>query len=319
MIVRVPEASGITQMLRESAYQGKEVNNMNQNPPALPVCDRTPHREALRITRMGTGQIPEIIRRHCAPCDAEQYGKGVHTLWFLPEAGVELEHVTGFGRKRARNAYELTYLGLGHRFVEDGGKIQTVVTRVLPIYSASRGPTHAQVVSEGNDAMLDILERERQIQNELEKTYNTDENGFAIDPFLEYGPSEVVLFGHTHPDLGCFFSPTDHRSNYSTPSVPMVTFVCDPIRKDMKAMVGVKGENVRVMVCHPRNQTASQRSPASRQCTVEDLWRKVSAMANILLRQAGIKGSFDCYHDWKGNSHMEFHIIYRPPKGTQQH
>lgn len=292
---------------------------MNGNPPELPASGRTTHQEAPRLARVPARHIPEMIRQHCAPCDVDQYGDGQHTLWFLPEAGAELDHVTGFGRKRASNAYELTYLGLGHRFVEDGGRIQTVVTRVLPIYSASRGPTHAQVVSEGNDAMLDILERERQIQNELEKIYNTDENGFAIDPFLDYGPSEVVLFGHTHPNLGCFFSPTDHRSNYSTPSAPMVTFVCDPIREDMKAMVGVKGENVRVMVCRPRVQTGPQRSPAPRPYTVEDLWRKVSGMANILLRQAGVKGSFDCYHDWRGNTHMEFNIVYRPLKGTDRH
>ena len=294
---------------------------MNGNPPGLPASGRTAHKEPMRLPRVPKGHIQEIIRRYCAPCEPKQYGDGKHTLWFLNDAGAELEHITGFGRKRASNAYELTYLGLGHRFLEDGGLIQTVVTRVLPIYSASRGPTHAKVVSEGNDAMLEILERERQIQNELEKTYNTDENGFLVDPFLEYGPSEVVLFGHTHPGLGCFFSPTDHRSNYSTPTAPMMTFVCDPIQKDMKAMVGMDCEDVRVMVCRPRGQQEEPRrvSAPARPCTVEDLWRKVSGLANMLLRQAGVKGSFDCYHDWKGNTHMEFNIVYRPARDKEKH
>lgn len=302
---------------------------MNKNVPELPAGGKGKYHEKPELTRIQRRQIEDVIRRCCVPCGFAHYGEGKHGLYFLPEAAAELDFITGFGKKRASNAYELTYLGLGHRFEDEAGRVQTVVTRVLPIYSATRGPTHAKVVTEGSDAMLDILDRERQIQNELEKTYNTDEQGYAIDPFLEYGPSEVVFFGHTHPDLGCFFSPTDHGRNYSTPKLPMVTFVCDPIRRDMKAMVGMRGEAVSITVCRrqePAPAAAPEPAPAAapkmmgclRNLSVEDLWRRVSSQANLLLRQSGVRGSYDCYHDWRGNTHMEFNIVYRAPERSRK-
>lgn len=290
-------------------------------PPDLPMSGKSLHKKKIDLTEVPSKMVPSTIQTNCTPFDIEVYGDGSHVLYFLPEASVELNYYVQYGKKRASNAHEQQLIGLGHNFIDSNHRIQTVVTRIIPIFSASRGPTHAKVVSEENDAMLEVLENERKIQNQLESEYNTDENGHTIDPFLEYGPSKVVLFGHTHPDLGCFFSSVDHRSNYSTPSTPIVTFVCDPIRKDMKAMVGVGCESMKIIVCRPKSgttATTSQRTTAHREFTVDELWQRVSAVANLLLQQAGVNGNFDCHHDWRGRTHMQFKVTYRPLKRSHR-
>lgn len=290
---------------------------MGMCPPDLPAAGKSLPKKKISLVEVPSKMVPSTIQANCAPFDVEAYSDGSHVLYFLPEACAELNHCVQFGKKRASNAHEQQFIGLGHDFIDSNHRIQTVVTRIIPIFSASRGPTHAKVISEGNDAMLEVLENERKIQNQLESEYNTDENGHTIDPFLEYGPSKVVLFGHTHPDLGCFFSSVDHRSNYSTPSTPIVTFVCDPIRKDMKAMIGVSCESMKIIVCRPKaiaSTTTPQRTTAPREFTVDELWQRVSAVANLLLQQAGVNGNFDCHHDWRGRTHMQFKITYRPLK-----
>ncbi len=293
---------------------------MTSLPPELPSKGRHMRRE-LDLQVLPFKSILSLIKDRCAPFEFESYGEGKSYVYFLPEASIELDHAVCFGKRRAVNFYEQHYEGLGHKFVDEYGNTHIIVSRVLYIYSVSRGPTHAKVVSEGNDAMLDVLEKERAIQNKFETQFNKDENGYEIDPFLKYGPTEVVLFGHTHPDLGCFFSSTDHNSNYSTPTSPIATFVCDPIRKDMKAMVGIQCESAKVIVCRPVSfpaPTVNRSTIAPRDYSVDELWQRVSAVANMLLQRNGVNGNFDCHHDWRGQTHMKFHITYRPPKRSRK-
>ncbi|MBR3974216.1 MAG: hypothetical protein IKJ99_09755 [Oscillospiraceae bacterium] len=295
---------------------------MNACRPALPVSGKFLYKKKVSLPEVPCGMVPATIRACCAPFDPEVYGDGAHTLYVLPEASAELDHWVRFGKKRASNIYEQQFIGLGHEFIDTNRRIQTVITRIIPIFSAGRGPAYAKVISEGNDSILDVIANERKIQNELENEYNTDENGYTVDPFLGYGPSGVVLFGHTHPDIGCFFSSTDHRSNYSTPSTPIVTFVTDPIRKEMKAMVGMGCEDMKVIVCRPQTVAPApfvevqpvppEVRPVPLEYTVEELWQRVSAASNILLQQPGVSGNFDSHHDWRGRTHMQFRITYRP-------
>lgn len=293
---------------------------MNGAPPDLPISGKKIFKKPMDLVEVPTRMVPSTIQNNCMPFEVDTYGEGHHVLYIIPEAYCEFSEYIKYGRKRACNAHEQQYIGLGHDFIDHNGRIQTVVTRIIPIYSASRGPTHAKAISEGNDAVLDVLENERNIQNRLEAEYNTDENGYTIDPFLSYGPSKVVLFGHTHPNLGCFFSSVDHRSNYSTPTSPIVTFVCDPIRKEMKAMVGIGCEPMKIVVCRPKiagTAPAAQRATAPREYSVEDLWQRVSTIANMLLQQAGVNGNFDCHRDRRGRTHMQFHIVHQP--ANKQH
>lgn len=287
---------------------------MHTSPPDLPGTTQE-MQNSLRYPVSSVQEIISLIKQRCIPCKFECFQDGKHTVIILSEATDELESMLRYGKRRVVNCYEQHYLGLGHRFIDKDGNVITVISRFLYIYSASRGPTHAKVISEGNDAMLDILELEREIQNRLENRFNKDENGYLIDPTLKYGPSEVVLFGHSHPGFGVFFSPTDHGRNYSTPTSPIVTFVCDPIQKDMKAMVGVNGEDAKIIVCRQSSETAPAVEPLTsaphREYSVPDLWQRVGTAANLLLQQAGVNGNFDCHRDRRGNTHMKFRITRR--------
>lgn len=301
---------------------------MHIHPPTLPNYGQETQ-PAPTYPVLSVQEIINIIKKRCVPSKFETFQDGNHAVIILPEAASELDSMICYGKRRAVNLYEQHYLGLGHKFVDKDGTIITVVSRFLYIYSASRGPCHAKVISEGNDAMLDILEKERAIQNQYEKQFNEDESGYLVDPFLQYGPSEVVLFGHTHPGLGVFFSPTDHGRNYSTPTSPIVTFVCDPIQKDMKAMVGVKGEPAKIFVFRQSSEAAPlveqeapetvQLSTASRFAyTVPHLWQRIAILANLMLQQPSVNGHFDCYRDWRGNMHMKFRITRRKPRRTER-
>lgn len=290
---------------------------MQSSPPDLPAAGRQlAQQQQLSLRQVPARMVPNTIQRGCAPFECDCYGSGYHVLYILPEPAMELDQLVRFGKKRASNVYEQLFIGMGHRFVDENKKLLTVVTRILPICSPSRGPTHARAITQDNDTSLECLRQEQKIQNQLEGQYNRDEEGHLLDPFLdEYGPSEVVLYGHTHPNLGCFFSATDHRSNYSTPALPMVCFVCDPIRKDMKAMVGVDGEDMKVIVCRPKAASAPaprQSTPAApREYSVEDLWHRMSMISGLLLQKEGISGKLDCHQDRRGTVHMKLNLSFR--------
>lgn len=287
---------------------------MTTSPPSLPAFGKKQRAKDTAATELCNEAVYTTIKSNCAPFDEERYSDGSHTLYFLPEAATELFHYLRYGKRRACNVYEQQFIGMGHDFIDKQGVICMVVSRIIPIFSPSRGPTHAKVISEGNDIMLEILENERRIQNELEVLYNVDEAGYTIDPLLGYGPSKVILFGHTHPDLSCFFSSVDHRSNYSTPTNPIVTFVCDPIRQDMKAMVGTGCDSMRIVVCRPRviEDGAPEATTESLVCAGDELWQQLGAISNLLLLRPGVRGSYDCYRDWKNRAHISLEVVYTP-------
>lgn len=248
--------------------------------------------------------VADRIACLCAPFGPETYGSGQHTLYLLPEACAELDSYVRFRRKRPSNLYEQQYIGMGHGFLTETGKILTVISRIIPIASVSRGATHASVISGGNDAALQILENERAIHNKLEARCNTDELGYAINPFLkDFGPSQMALFGHTHPGLGCFFSPVDRQTNPSTPSKAIVNLVVDPIAGDMLAMVGVDGEPMQVVACRPKCCAAPKE-----EVTAEELWKQITVLANRLLQKPGICGSLDYRYNRRGKSFLQLRI-----------
>jgi len=260
------------------------------------------------LPRISQSELEAAIRSSCAPHEEKRYGYGDHTLYILPEPMTELENWVRFGCKRTGNAYEQQFVGMGHTFLDENDRVLTVVSRIIPLMSVNRGPAHARMVSDGNDTMLEILSNERRIQNELEQQYNTDENGYAITPCLAFGPSTLVMVGHTHPDIGCSFSQTDHRSNYSTPKFPMVSFVCDPIREDMGAMVGMALAPMTVVCCRPKPEKE----------TTKTLWQQLSGLAGLLMQQPGVSGKLECFSDPRGRTHMRMFLTSRPGRGSRE-
>ena len=249
------------------------------------------------------------IRKECSDFTHDTYGAGDHTLVFLPGATAELEQLVYWGGRYPVNIFEQQFQGVGHIY-DSNGSYTIIVSHFLYIYSASRGATHARIFEDANDTMLSRLERERGIYNAHEVKYNKDRFGRPNDPFAaENNLSEVVLMGHTHPDLGCFFSPTDRGSNCATPTIPVATFVCDPIRRDMKAMVGIKESSARIIVLRP--------SPGNKSCGKElDYYGKtapaeVSAVlltVSRILEQPGYKGKCTCTISGKDPDVMELNV-----------
>lgn len=293
---------------------------MNRNktlPPPLPTSSSKP--VAREFPELGYEKVLSEIKDKCAPISITLYGKGKHKVVFLPEAWQELKQMIYFGRKHPVNTYEQQYQGMGHVFIDELQNITIVVSHFLYIYSATRNKTFATVSNGNNDSMLERLEKERDIYNQFEITCNQSEDGYVYDPFVKFSPSEVVLFGHTHPNLGAFFSPPDRASGYATKTLPAVTFVCDPIRKEMKAMVGLKEEDAQVCVCEytysegddvVKNNVADNKKE---RLSTEELVALIGANCNELLAR-GVKGKYFSNRSFGRNLHIKFKAKYRRNK-----
>lgn len=199
-------------------------------PRTYPVCSLT---KAMDIIKSQCGDVVYVKERH---------GKGRNKVIILPEPAQELSSVVSYGRRSPMNVFEQKLCGLGHFMVDEDGNFITVVTHFIQIPTINRGPVGASNLGPGGsyNPGLDFLEyyREEFVKNEAK--FNTDAFGYQVDPFLKLcGPSEFVLEGHTHPDLGVFYSSTDKVSGAArAASSPVCVFVCDPIRKKMLGSIG---------------------------------------------------------------------------------
>lgn len=231
-----------------------------QAPPPLPRMDRPKK----TYTQMSLKGILSKIQKQCAPAVIQTFGKGNHILVIPPRATVELMQMLDYGFWSPVNVYELQFVGEVHVF-QEGDHYIHVVTHFIRVYSLDRGRTHSTVCAGGDNTALKFVEKEEEIFHKFEAKYNTDANGYTVDPFVHYGPTIRAFHGHIHSDLGVFFSPTDRNSNYSAANFPAITFVCDPIRKQMKAMVGMEGEDVKIIAFMPPScveKKAAKRSAA---------------------------------------------------------
>lgn len=226
---------------------------MNNNleilsPPPLP----DDHREKVekKEKKMPVFSIKEVfnlIKEKCDYTKVHKYGEGNHFLVILPEAWEELKCMIGWGKITPVNVDEQLYQGMGPYLRNVDGKDILVVSHFLYIYAAHRSPTSACISNGEYDSMMRRIEYEREIFCGNEVRCNRTLTGKVFNPWAELG-SEVVLYGHTHPDIGVFFSPDDKGSGYATPTKPAAIFVADPIRKQLKARVGVAQEEAQIVV-----------------------------------------------------------------------
>lgn len=199
-------------------------------PKTYPVCSL---KKAMDIIKSKCGDV--YIK--------ERHGKGLNKVIILPEATRELEVMLSYGRRSPMNVNEQKIQGYGPTFLTDEeGHSLTVVAHFIEIPTNNRSATSAGnlgINGERNPG-LDILEYKREEYLKGEYDFNTDADGFQVNPFLKLaGPSEFNLEGHSHPGLGVFFSGPDKASGSArASSSPVCIFVCDPIRKKMLAAVG---------------------------------------------------------------------------------
>lgn len=251
--------------------------------------------------------VKKTVLEKCAPADFKTYGKGKNKVYILPEAAKELEGMIYFGQARAVNHYEQQYQGLGYLFEDAEGRVTAVITHFLYIYSASRGELFASVCK-GDTTILDLLDNERTIYNRFESDFNDyDGTGrYVINPFLKYGKSIVVLNGHTHPGLTCFFSGPDRASSYACEDFPAITMVCDPITKDYKAMAGFDEDTEVIVFSYASENNTSREDNGTAD--------KIKEIFEGLCKIKGIKGKLKLARGNGNKLNLSLSFGYKPDK-----
>lgn len=262
---------------------------MNKTPPPLPA--RRP--EAPRTYPVfKLADVMRIIVKDCGGVVVERHGTGTDKVLILPEPAQELVSILSYGRRSPQNFRELKLIGLGHFVLTPDNSRLTLVTHFIQIHTTNRTPVSASNL--GPDGApnpgLDFLEYYRDEYLAYEREFNTDAFGRVVDPFLEScGHAEFVLDGHSHPDLGAFFSAPDKAVGRAQAAVdPVCLYVCDPIRRQMKAAVGKELADAEVIVF---GRTGTSPQPVS--AGSEQLLPPADALVRLAsrcLRTDGVSG-----------------------------
>ncbi|MCR4657265.1 MAG: hypothetical protein K5770_13735 [Lachnospiraceae bacterium] len=231
---------------RSKDYETNENASLFSSPPPLPV-DKRERKERI-FPSLSFEEAMDLIEEKCFPVDITEYGFGEDKVIILPNASNKLMSMVDWGMRTAANSCEQIYQGMGHIFVNENYRV-IVISHILYIYAAERTPVSACIFKGAYDSIMERIEYERNLYAENELSCNEALNGKLFDPFVVFGPSEAVLYGHTHPGLGCYFSEPDRRSGFACESLPAVTFVLDPVNKDMRAMTGIEERDAKILVC----------------------------------------------------------------------
>ncbi len=218
-------------------------------PPPLPPKPARRQREYVRLRKE---EIVSAIEQKCGSVQiVERHGEGKHKVFILPEAFNELKSIVSYGRRSPMNCLEQMYNGLGHYFKGEQEENYIVISHFIHFHTTNRTQSSASILepngkeSLGTRIMCYYCDEYRR----YERQFNKDEYGFTVDPFLQYGSSETVLDGHTHPDIGAYLSDRDMDTGRARAQTdPMCMFVCDPIQKLMYAGTGKNLEEAEVIV-----------------------------------------------------------------------
>lgn len=309
------------------------MNSTRRTPPALPHNPIVYEKRVFPEIKLQT--VLEMISKQCAKSTVERFGTcknyeqgAADVVIFLPRATSEFYNMVYWNERHPINVLEQLYQGMGHVFM-DGKRRIIIISHFLYVYAANRTSVSAGVLGDKVDSMMDRLEYERSIYVSNEKKCNKKKDGTVYDPFIDYGPSEAVLWGHTHPNLGVFFSPPDRVSGFATPDFPAVTFVADPIRKEMKAGVGIELSDAAILAyseAKPLNNspviTAKEKpldvlTVKSTKDERKELLCQLSQNANVLLTPTyGATGKYQSYTTIKGIQKVELKLTIKPEKNA---
>ncbi len=281
-----------------------------------------------------------MIKKKCGDVYiSERHGTGPNKVIILPEAARELEVMISYGRRSPMNVYEQKYTGYGHFLMDERGNHITVVKHFIEIQTMNRSPVGASNLGPDgeNNPGLDFLEYHREEFMRTEAKYNTDAFGYQVDPFLSLcGPSEFVLEGHTHPDLGVFYSGPDRASGSARAGKdPVCIFVCDPIRREMLGSIGKEflkaevvvysrgsrweknEEEVQFDTCADEEEVQPQTSTCADEKEVQPspCADEVVRLASRCLREKDYKGDIGCHTRMDGRVRLKIRMLV--PKEKQ--
>lgn len=243
-------------------------------------------------------KIMGIIRKNCGEVYVqERHGKGTYKVIVLPEATREFTVIVSYGRRSPMNILEQKYAGYGHFLRDENDNIVVIVSHFIEIQTMNRNSIGASNLGPNgeNNPGLDFLAYHRDEFIKNEHKYNTDAYGCLVDPFLDVcGPSVFVLEGHTHPDLGVFYSGTDRQSGMARAAVsPVCIFVCDPIRKQMLGSIGKNFKEAEIIVFSRKEYVASQRQAKSKIETPQRIVDEIVRLANKCISYQGYSGKIN--------------------------
>lgn len=225
--------------------------------------------------RLPLNEIKKAIESKCGNvCIAERHGNGKCKVFILPEAKQELDVMISYGRRSPMNIKEQKYAGYGHFLIDEDDNPIVIVKHFIEIQTMNRNAVGASNLGPNGEYNhgLDFLEYHREEFLKNEARFNTDSFGCQIDPFMKIcGPSEFVLEGHTHPDLGVFYSPTDKVSGAArAASAPVCIFVCDPIRRKMLGSIGRDFREAEVIVYSRKSICSESMTAAQNDISADD-------------------------------------------------
>lgn len=260
-------------------------------------------------------KVQDLIESKCGSVRVrERHGKGPDKVLILPEATRELEVMISYGRRSPMNAKEQKYIGYGHFLTGEDGHRITVVKHFIEIQTMNRDAVGASNLGPNgeNNPGLDFLAYHREEFLKTEAEYNTDAFGGQVDPFLALcGPSEFVLEGHTHPDLGVFYSGTDRASGAArAASAPVCVFVCDPVRKTMLGSVGRELKQAEVVVYARAERGSEDAGEAPRALHPVD---EIARLASRCLRERGYGGKMTLRDRLGGKKCLKLKLVI--PRG----
>lgn len=270
----------------------------------------------VELPQINLKNFRELLKKESGLSARMVYGHGAHTVFVLPDAKQELFTYFKFGKGyRATNRDEQKAKLYGHRFIDENNHYVFLISRAAYIYPAVRGRTFVATSGKNEDDFMEHRLRTEQMSvNQHEARYNTDKNGHVIDIGVEYyGKTIIVGNTHTHSDFGCNPSARDLAANESTADIPYAYLICDPIREDFSAMVGVKAEPARIVFLDtiieeaPRNVGYEIGSYAGKNGTGIS---QIATECRAFLKNPGVRGGFRMFYDANGKAHVKFHARF---------
>lgn len=243
-------------------------------------------------------KVMGIIRRNCGEVYVqERHGKGTYKVIILPEAVREFTVMVSYGRRSPMNILEQKYAGYGHFLRDENDNIVVIVSHFIEIQTMNRNSIGASNLGPNgeNNPGLDFLAYHRDEFIKNEHKYNIDAYGCQVDPFLDIcGPSVFVLEGHTHPDLGVFYSGTDRQSGMARAAVsPVCIFVCDPIRKQMLGSIGKNFKEAEIIVFSRKERVASLKQANGKIEAPQRIVDEIVRLANKCISYQGYSGKIN--------------------------
>ena len=304
--------------------------SVKEAPPALPYDPRK--KEIKKLAEFSLFEIKRLAETRCEPFEYQFYGEknGEDVVFILPEAWEKLTHIIDWGKRTPTNTFEQIYQGMGYCFT-DGKRRILVITYFLYIYAANRSPTSACINDGEQDSIMRRIEIERGIIQTNEAKCNITPDGkYVYNPYItRYGCSKVNAYCHTHPGIGTFFSYDDKTSGYATPDNPSAIMVADPIKKEIKARVGIEQRDAQVIVCEKitnnkslcSKSTINSRSDGTNDANIsgikskEMVIKELGSSCNELLNPIyGSRGNYSVRTSFTGKEHIKVNISIKPKK-----